>query len=163
MIIFIYSYFVNWIENKNKADVTITIDELEKECKIQFPSTFSWSNNRENAKKYWLEKGYIVHKTNNILIFEYNSSLAKKISSGTKFNKSESAVTYALFKVGKKDEFYKRMNFCPCYFKSAVDHFYKTPLKSQTSINGKTVLLETRYNSWEQCYTHFQKLKGAIR
>ena len=45
-------------------------------------------------------------------------------------------------------DFYKKMNFCPTYFKSAVEHFYKDVHK-----------YETRSNSWAQCYTHFVDLK----
>ena len=45
-------------------------------------------------------------------------------------------------------DFYKKMNFCPTYFESAVEHFYKDVHK-----------YETRSNSWAQCYTHFVDLK----
>ena len=45
-------------------------------------------------------------------------------------------------------DFYKKMNFCPTYFESAVEHFYKDVHK-----------YETRSNSWAQCYRHFVELK----
>ena len=51
-------------------------------------------------------------------------------------------------KTTKQIDFYKKMNFCPTYFKSAVEHFYKDVHE-----------YETRSNSWAQCYTHFVDLK----
>ena len=51
-------------------------------------------------------------------------------------------------KTNNQIDFYKKMNFCPTYFKSAVEHFYKDVHK-----------YETRSNSWAQCYTHFVDLK----
>ena len=52
-------------------------------------------------------------------------------------------------KTKNQNDFYKKMNFCPTYFESAVEHFYKDVHK-----------YETRSNSWAQCYTHFVALKG---
>ena len=155
-----YSAITDWLKGKSKENIAITIGDLEKECSITFPQTFSWSNNCKNAKN-WLVQDYVVYEATNILIFEYNSSLAKAILSGTNFKKTESSVAYALFKVGEKDEFYKQMNFYPRYFESAVEHFYNAPLKSERTKNGKTIFPETRYNSWVNCYNYFSNnIKG---
>ena len=55
---------------------------------------------------------------------------------------------YNSFIDGKIPDFFKHMNFCMCYFESAVKHFYNT-----------TSEYETRYNSWVQCYNFFKILK----
>ena len=147
-----YDNFKKWLKDQENSFAT-TIEALNEKTGIDF-TKFNWSNGRSNNyASYWLESNYVVHTLDNkTLIFEYNENLATEIRNKNenkeKYQSTATSTAYACFKANEQDAFYKLMNFCPKYFKSAVEHFYTT-----------TNPHETRYNSWVQCYNHFKHFK----
>ena len=152
-----------WFEekrNKNSNSIKIEPNEMQsKLCEYNITEKSEWDNNKSNKiDQCYLNAGYIVHEDNsNALNFVLDDNTA---SNFLNIKITPAQKVYLTFKINATSKFYKKINFCTHYFKSAVKHFYDTPAESKrTTCNGKKIEAETRYNSWVQCYKFFKILK----
>ena len=96
-----YFLITNWLLNKKEENVTITIDELEKECGITFPPAcinYNWFNRKNNPfGRSCLKAGYtasLSENDKNTITFVHNNQSQISNSFVRRRTKSRNDIPY---------------------------------------------------------------------